>query len=225
MADSKARAARSTQWQRSHDPRSRIPGSRNTRFEAPALRPPARPGSRSVGTPSALWSGPPPGARRPTGGSAQSKGACQEPARARFGPAGRRAPGRGDNPGVDLGDGRRSRDAGGQTPAIGPGAIGAKARGEDGAGDDQAAGRGGERDGAAAGPGRASPSRSSSGRNVSGRVWAATIRRRPPHRGQCRISKANTRLSSAAQSGRAGRVGPAGAGCRPAADSPDAAAA
>jgi hypothetical protein len=49
------------------------------------------------------------------------------------------------------------------------------------------------------------------------------MRRRPPQRGQCRTSKAITRLSSAAQAGQGGRVGPAGAGHPPPRTAPTAA--
>ncbi len=83
----------------------------------------------------------------------------------------------------------------------------------------QSASAGGDR-AARVAAGTPSPSRSSSERSVSGRVCTATIRRRPPQRGQCRTSRANTRLRSAAQSGRAGRADTADEGLSPTAGSP-----
>jgi hypothetical protein len=72
----------------------------------------------------------------------------------------------------------------------------------------QPASAGGDRDGRLATVGTSSPSRSSSGRRVSARVCTATIRRRPPRRGQCRTSTPKTRVSNAAQSDRAGGLRP-----------------
>ncbi len=74
----------------------------------------------SVGTPSSLWSGPPPGTRRPAGRESPSGRPLSSALIASEAPAGRRAPGRGDNPRVDLGDARGRpawSDTGGQTTA------------------------------------------------------------------------------------------------------------